>query len=311
MNATGHDAGHDAGHDTGQPTPMPAPGSIVVGVDGSASSLEAVTWAAQQAVHDHRTLALVHAYTLDRVLWVDSMGVDRDILKVMENDGRRLLLAAADRAHETDADLEVHEWLFHADARSALLEASRDAAMLVVGSRGRGPVASLLLGSVGVALVRHAICPIVVRRRESDHVGTGVLVAADVREDALPVLETAYQLAASRDMPVTVLALHHGSSSLSSPDPEEGDDDGNGERPDRGRLGAWLSELAVKYPDVRVTQRDVDGSAARVLVEQGAEKDLIVVGTHVSGGVSAVIGQGLAVTVVEHAPTTVVVVPLA
>ncbi len=300
MNATGHDTGHD----TGQAIPMPAPGSIVVGVDGSTSSLEAVTWAAQQAVQDHRTLALVHAYTLDRVLWVDSMGVDRDILRVMEGDGRKLLLAAADRAHETDASLEVHEWLFHADARSALLEASRDASMLVVGSRGRGPVASLLLGSVGVALVRHAVCPIVVRRPENDHVGSGVLVAADLHEDAFPVLETGYHLAASRDLPLTVLVLHHGSTSLSSPDAEDV------EQPDRGKLGTWMSELAGKYPEVRATQRDVDGPAARVLVEQGGEHDLIVVGTHVSGGVSAVIGQGLAVTVVEHAPTTVVVVPL-
>lgn len=308
MNATGHDTGQDPGQVTGQAggqaTPMPTPGSIVVGVDGSASSLEAVRWAAQQAVHDHRTLALVHAYTLDRVLWVDSMGVDRDILKVMESDGRKLLLAAADRAHETAADLEVHEWLFHADARSALLEASRDASMLVVGSRGRGPVASLLLGSVGVALVRHAVCPIVVRRPENGHVGSGVLVAVDLREEALPVLETAYRLAASRDLPLTVLALHHGATSLSSSDVEDL------ERPDPARLEAWMSELAVKYPDVRVTERDVDGAAARILVEQGGEKDLVVVGTHVAGGVSAVIGQGLAVTVVEHAPTTVVVVPV-
>ena len=300
MNATEHES------PTGTTTPMPAPGGIVVGVDGSASSLDAVTWAADQAAQDHRSLALVHAYTLDRMLWVDSMGVDRDIVKVMAEDGRRLLLAAADHAHRTQPDLEVHEWLFHADARSALLEASRDAAMLVVGSRGRGPVASLLLGSVGVALVRHAVCPTVVRRPERDHVGTGVLVAVDAREDARPVLETAYQFAASRELPLTVLVLHHGSASLSTP-PDVHDDD----RVDhRERLVDWLSDLAVKHPDVRVSERTADGAAAHVLVEQGGEQDLVVVGTHVSGGVTSVLGQGLAVSVVEHAPTTVVVVPL-
>jgi len=289
---------------TEKTTPMPAPGSIVVGVDGSSSSAEAVRWASEQAVRDHRTLALVHAYTLDRVLWVDSMGVDRDLLRMMEKDGRALLLSAAEHAREAHPDLEVHEWLFHADARSALLEASREAAMLVVGSRGRGPVASLLLGSVGVALVRHATCPVVVRRPEGEHAGGGVLAAADLHEDARPVLETAYHLAASRGFSLTLLTLHEDGSFAG---PDRTDDVGP---PDRGRLATWMAELAVKYPDVRVTRRDVDAPAARLLVEEGGEMDLVVVGTHVSGRVASVLGQGLAVSVVEHAPTTVVVVPL-
>src|SRR4051794_19792578 len=99
---------------TSVPGLKPSPGCIVVGVDGSPSSRDAVTWAAEQATRDHRSLALVHAYTLDRTLWVDSMGVDRDIMKVMADDGRRLLLEAAVHAHETHPDLEVHEWLYHA-----------------------------------------------------------------------------------------------------------------------------------------------------------------------------------------------------
>jgi nucleotide-binding universal stress UspA family protein len=311
MNPIGHIPSHgpDRESDPDAPTPMPAPGSIVVGVDGSSSSLDAVTWAAEQAARDHRTLALVHAYTLDPLLWIDTMGVDRDLLTTMEADGRKLLLAAADHAHRTHPDLEVHEWLFHADARPALLEAARDAAMLVVGSRGRGPVASLLLGSVGVALVRRPTCPVVVRRADHDPTGRptgeGVLVGVDPKVDALPVLETAYQLAASRDLPLTVVTLHQGSRFLG------GSGVGTPDRQDRARLAAWITELAVKYPEVRASERDVDAPAARALVEGGAGMDLVVVGTYLSAGVSAAIGQGLAVTVVEHAPTTVVVVPLA
>ena len=150
----------------GAPAPdaKPAPGAIVVGVDGSPSSNDAITWAAEQATRDHRSLALVHAYTLDTTLWVDSMGADRDIMKVMADDGRRLLLEAADHAHRTHPDLEVHEWLYHADARSALLEASRDASLLVVGSRGRGGFRGLLIGSVSRTALHHAACTVAVVR---------------------------------------------------------------------------------------------------------------------------------------------------
>jgi nucleotide-binding universal stress UspA family protein len=154
-----------------------------------------------------------------------------------------------------------------------------------------------------VALVRHAACPVVVRRPEADHVGTGVLVAADLQEDALPVLETAYHLAASRRLPLTVLVLHPGAGSRTASDGE------STQRADQGRLVTWLADLGVKYPEVPVSTRDADGAAARILVEQGGETDLVVVGTHGSGGVSSLLGQSLAVSVVEHAPTTVVVVP--
>ena len=78
--------------------------------------------------------------------------------------------------------------------------------MLVLGSRGRGQLRSLLLGSVGVALVRHARCPVVVHR--PGHAGTvrdGIVVGADATEESLPVLEFAYREASLRKLPLTVL----------------------------------------------------------------------------------------------------------
>ncbi len=101
-----------------------------------------------------------------------------------------------------------------------------------------------------------------------------------------------------------MLALHHGSDPLV---PLAADGTGC---PDQGRLAVWLSDLAGNHPEVQVTERACDGAAVHHLVEQGAEQDLVVVGRHVSGGASSVLGQGLAVSVVEHAPTTVAVVPL-
>lgn len=86
-----------------------------------------------------------------------------------------------------------------ADPREVLLELSPNAAMVVLGSRGLGQLRSLLLGSVGIALVRHAYCPIVVHRPGS--VGTvrnGIVVGVEASEESHPVLKFAYREASLR-----------------------------------------------------------------------------------------------------------------
>jgi nucleotide-binding universal stress UspA family protein len=283
--------------------PFPA-GSIVVGVDGSATGAEAVTWAAEQAAYDHRPLTLVHAYHLDNMYWVASAGMDdTTIVDEMREEGYRLLEAAKAAALETAPGIEVHEVLFRTDARSALIDASREAAMVVLGSRGRGRVSSLLLGSVGVAVVGHATCPVVVRRPAADQVRRGALVGTDLTDDSRPALEYAYWLASVRHLPLTVLAFRADFPWFGREAEEPSD------WADRVRLAQWMTELGAKYPDVRVTEEDVEEPEARALVTRGAEKEIVVVGSHHHGVVASALGRALAVAVVEHAPTTVVVVP--
>ncbi len=283
--------------------PFPA-GSVVVGVDGSATGAEAVTWAAEQAGYEHRPLTLVHAYHLDNIYWLASAGIDdTTIVDQMRDEGLRLLEAAKAAALEVVPGLEVHEVLFRTDARSALIEASREAAMVVLGSRGRGRVSSLLLGSVGVAVVGHATCPVVVRRPSGDHVRRGVVVGTDLTDDSRPALEYAYALASVRHLPLTVLAFRADFPWFG----REGDEPTDWA--ERVRLAQWMTDLAAKFPDVRVSEEDVEEPEARALVTQGAEKEIVVVGSHHHGRVASALGRALAVAVVEHAPTTVVVVP--
>ena len=279
-------------------------GSIVVGVDGSATGAEAVTWAAEQAAYDRRPLTLVHAYHLDNIYWLASAGIDdATIVDQMRDEGVLLLETAKAAALEAAPGIEVHEVLFRTDARSALIDASREAAMVVLGSRGRGRVSSLLLGSVGVAVVGHATCPVVVRRPAGDRVRRGVLVGSDLTDDSRPAVEYAYALASLRHLPLTVLAFRADVPWFGREGEEATD------RVERARLAAWMTELGAKYPDVRVTEEDVEEPEARALVTQGAEKEIVVVGSHHHGLVASALGRALAVAVVEHAPTTVVVVP--
>jgi nucleotide-binding universal stress UspA family protein len=289
-----------------KPVPQWFPvGSIVVGVDGSPSSIEAVEWAARQAALEHQPIALLHTFHIDGIYWLPAMGYDpREIRRSMREEGERLISAAERRVHETAPGVEVHHVLGDADARTALIDASHTASMVVLGSRGRGPVASTFLGSVGVTVVRHAACPVVVRRPEHDHVSHGVLVGSDMSEESLPVLEYAYRLASTRGLPLTVLVDHHPSPFHSAEEIEELD------RLPRRRVAHWMADLHAKFPEVRVREHDAVEPFARALTNLGTEKDLIVVGGQGGGSLASALRRSAAVAVIEQVKATVVVVPV-
>ena len=281
-------------------------GTIVVGVDGSPSSHEAVVWGAEQAALDHRQLTLLHAYHLENAAWVAQAGLDQNvILESLKESGTTLLGRARLAAKAAAPGVEVDEYIVRADPRDALGLASQSAAMVVVGSRGHGRVASMLLGSVGVSLVRHSSCPLVVLRPHVAEARHGVLVGTDGTCDTLPALQFAYGLAASRHLALSVLTFGPGF-------PWFGDRD---VVPDdvqmRQQVERWLAELESKFPEVGVSVRHVEDPEARALVETARQMDAVVVGSHHEGLLASALGRALAVAVVEHAPTTVVVVPAA
>jgi nucleotide-binding universal stress UspA family protein len=278
-------------------------GTIVVGVDGSPSSHDAVVWGAQQAALDHRQLTLLHAYHLENAAWVAQAGLDQSVILDSLRDSGTTVLGRANLAAKAVApDVEVDEYIVRADPRDALGLASRSAAMVVVGSRGHGRVASMLLGSVGVSLVRHTACPLVVLRPHVAETRHGVLVGTDGTSDTLPALQYAYGLAASRHLALSVLTFGAGF-------PWFGDRDVPDDVEMRQQVERWLAELGAKHPEVRVSVRHVEDPEARALVETARQMDAVVVGSHHEGLVASALGRALAVAVVEHAPTTVVVVP--
>jgi nucleotide-binding universal stress UspA family protein len=280
-------------------------GSLVVGVDGSASSLAAVEWAAQQAMLEHRPLTLLHTFHVEGVYWLPALGyAPGEIRQLMRADGDVILDAAEKRVSEISTEVETHRMIGEADVRTALVDASRLASMVVLGSRGRGSVASTLLGSVGVAVLRHAACPVVVRRPERDRVGPGVLVGTDLSDASRPVLEYAYRLAETRNLPLTVLVEHEPSLFLYAEDVEAID------RVPLEQVVQWLSDLHAKFPQVQVSEEESVEPLVKGLIRRGAENDVVVVGG--SGGRGAIVAalrRSIAATVVEHVPATVVMVP--
>ena len=126
---------------------------IVVGADGSESSLRAVDWAASQAQLSGSVLEIVMAFGPDYVY------VDRDeAQELMQKD----LDEAIRHAEKSAPGLEVTTKIFDRPPAIPLIEQSKAAGLVVVGSRGRGGFASLLLGSVSRKCVHLASCPVVV-----------------------------------------------------------------------------------------------------------------------------------------------------
>jgi nucleotide-binding universal stress UspA family protein len=124
----------------------PAAGSpVVVGVDGSPPSALALNEAAGEAARRGLPLTVVHAAEADT------------------RHAEEVLAQAAGAARAAHPDLAVEAQVLHSpDAAAGLVDASKDAAMVVVGSRGRGGFTGLLLGSVSQALVHHSHCPVLV-----------------------------------------------------------------------------------------------------------------------------------------------------
>jgi nucleotide-binding universal stress UspA family protein len=140
-------------------------GSVVVGVDGSEGSRRALAWAAEEA-HEHQArLTVITAWTRPPAPVGPGYGSLRGYAEVDFSEPAEQQLTQAVAAVLTeDADLVVERVLIEGHPAPRLIEASTRADLVVVGCRGHGGFAGMLLGSVSQHVVAHAHCPVVVVR---------------------------------------------------------------------------------------------------------------------------------------------------
>ena len=282
-------------------------GAVVVAVDGSEHAEQALAWAAEQAAQQHRPLAVVTVWEPVPSMWLDISGVDHAVLyHELAQQGGDMVAAARDRALTLHPGLRVEAVVGRGDVRGELLRLSKDAAMLVVGSRGRGPLRSLLLGSVSAAVVRHARCPVAVLRPGGTG-GGGVLVGIDGTERSMGAVAAAYEQAAASRQRLTVLhcfwdaRVAYTGAIVVDTDEEVADV--------RSLVSETLAGLREKYPDVEVEVRLVRGLADQVLVAEAAGRDLVVLGYHRQSAVGEAIFPSVVTSVLEHVHGAVLVVP--
>ena len=139
---------------------IPAERRIVVGVDGSASSKQALLWAVRQARTTGAVVDAVICWLPPAMYGLAPVPVDHELGHAA---GKTLAQAVTETLGE-EHEVEIRESSVLGNAAEVLLKQSHGAELLVVGSRGHGGFTGALLGSVGQHCVQHASCPVVVVR---------------------------------------------------------------------------------------------------------------------------------------------------
>ena len=255
---------------------------IVAAIDGSPEALRAVGWAVGEAVLRDAPLRIVSAVELPPRMSPrkDAHGPST-VAEIVTAERDHDLTAAAERATAISPDLRVSTGTLSGPVAQAVADSGAGASMLVVGSRGAGAFAAMILGSVSRYVATHAACPVVVVRDDSNASRQGqVVVGVRDAEDGDATLTFAFEEAALHS--ASLLAVH----AWQADDPDllanEGPVPGShaGQAGAARQLESLLDGWRQKYPGVAVSQEVVHGHPGRALAGLSARAGLIVLGRH-------------------------------
>ena len=261
---------------------------MLVAVDGSASSNAAVRWAAREAALRHVPITLIHVIP-PAVVSSPTQSVFDRLQDAQTNQARHVLDHArrilVDCVEDT-ATPEVRVELDFAAVVPALVDASKDALMVVVGRRGTGTFNGHLLGSVGSGLLRHAHCPVAIINDDDNEPPTPndtrapILLGIDGSLSSERAAALAFDEASRRGVPL--IALHAWSDvsafGFLGADWRQYESDGN------EVLAQVLARWQQQYPDVQVRRHVVCDQPARWLAVESEHAQLVIVGSHGRGG---------------------------
>jgi nucleotide-binding universal stress UspA family protein len=266
---------------------------ILVGYDGSSSNQQALRWAAREARQRGVALTVCHAWTKG-CAGPPSTGDPDDATR----QGAEWILDSALRLTGTG---NVRPMLVEGPAARMLCESSRDADMVVVGSRGRGGLSGLLLGSVSWQVAAYASSPVVVMRghwRATGAYAPGpVVVGADGSAVSDAALAFAGQEATLRRARlVAVCSLSDAPGVLGAADHIEADFEHS--------LTTWEKE----HPEVAVERQVTTCSARSALLAAAQDAQLLVIGNRGRGGIEGMKLGSVSYALLWHACCPVAVV---
>ncbi|MGW3498523.1 universal stress protein [Streptomyces sp. NPDC001020] len=284
---------------------------LVVGIDGSDSSLTAVDWAVDEAARHGLPLRLVHASLWERYEGATpSSGSERPAEKVM---AENIVGSATERACRRDPTVQVSAEVLPEDAVSALLREGNNAFALVTGSRGRGELTGLLLGSVSLAVSARAHCPVIVVRGDKAGLAGAhdrILLGAGEPGMSDEAVRFAFREAEARKCILDVVRAWR-SPAYETTDlaVSVGEATSRHEQEASAHLDALLHDARAAHPGIRVRPATAEGPARTVLLKRSAAADLVVVGTRRRHGHIGLQFGRVGHALLHHADCPVAVVP--
>ncbi|RFS83539.1 universal stress protein [Actinomadura spongiicola] len=274
---------------------------VVVGYDGSEGSVRALEWAADEARARGVPLSVLHA-------WGAYHGgpVAVPVLDLQEI-AEETLNGALEHARKVAPDLKVRAVLKRWPAPASLIEASRSADLIVLGPRGLGGFAGLVLGSVGAQVAAHAACPVIIVRGALDQGQTPgrVIVGVDGSAASRAALSMGFAEADARGLSLSAVVAWDPVSAKGLPPLV--DESGLREATETA-LARLMIPLRELHPGVDVKIAVVIGAPREVLIAASEGASLLVVGSRGLGGFRGLVLGSVGHALVHHAPCPVAVV---
>ena len=289
--------------------------TVVVGYDHTPSSERALAAAGREAAWRGASVTVVHAFH-----WVPAATpmtyAPLRVEETVKEAATEIATLGGDFLRYRYPGMTVHEEVVSGAPAQVLATAARDADLLVVGDRGRGGFADLLLGSVSLRTVGQAPCPVMVVRGGEDEEREPrdtILVAVDIEDPADEVLDFAFAEASRRSARLKAINVWDISWAVYVADSDEARRASLQAVADlESALKRLLAPWQAKYPDVRLDYEAADGTPSAVLNRATTDADLIVAGAHRHGGGRDGVWVGpIAHALLQHAACQVAIVPRA